>query len=414
VWPWYNLTIESTSWSIACNEVRGPDMAESSSRRGLLTALGVLMIVAGLVVAVVMWTLGGNRRTDAVEGFARAPVGCDTTLDFVETGEYFVFIESAGQLDEIRGDCDIEGPYDVGSSTPDVEITIVDPDGAPVDLDRAVTMLDYDAGGFVGSAAFTIDIAQTDDHVVRVESPDDEVFVVAIGRDPDDGVAALRLGAIALGLVGLLVGAGLIVLGARSARAKVQAPQWAPGPGAPPAPFAPGQVPQGPPVYGQQAGPPQYAPSPGQYGQPPQPGQYGQAPPFGAPQYGQAPQPSPPQYGQPSPPASPPQAAAPQFGQPAAPSDQGGAPQYVQPAPPPPPPSPAPQAPAGQPSIPGQPGWGSEAPTPAAPMVPPHPADSAQPIDWAPQRPAEDARQRPEPDPDPARTEERPPPPPPS
>ena len=354
-------------------------MAQSSSRRGLLTALGVLMIVVGLVAAVVMWTLGGNPATDAVEGFARAPVGCDTTLDFVETGEYFVFIESAGQLDEIRGDCDIEGRYDVGSGTPDVEITIVDPDGAPVDLDRAVTTLDYDEGGFVGSAAFTIDIAETDDHVVRVESADDEVFVVAIGRDPADGVAALRLGAVALGLVGLLVGAGLIVIGARGARAKVQAPQWAPGPGAPPAPFAPGQVPQGPPVYGQQAGPPQYAPSPGQYGQPPQPpqpGQYGQAPPFAAPQYGQAPQP-PPQYGQ---------------------------------QPPPPPP----QAPAGQPSIPGQPGWGSEAPTPAAPAAPPHPADGAQPMDWAPQRPAEDPRRRREPDPDPSRTEERPPPPPPS
>ncbi len=158
------------------------------------------MIVVGLVAAVVMWTVGGTRQTDAVEGFARAPVGCDTTLDFVETGEYFVFIESAGQLDEIRGDCDIEGRYDVGSGTPDVEITIVDPDGAPVDLDRAVTTLDYDEGGFVGSAAFTIDIAQTDDHVVRVESADDEVFVVAIGRDPADGVAALRLGAVALGL----------------------------------------------------------------------------------------------------------------------------------------------------------------------------------------------------------------------
>ncbi len=98
------------------------------------------------------------------------PVGCDTTLDFVETGEYFVFIESAGRLDGIRGDCDVEGAYDIGSATPDVDITIVDPDGQPVDLDRTVTDLEYSEAGFVGAAAFTIDIAETDDHVVRVES----------------------------------------------------------------------------------------------------------------------------------------------------------------------------------------------------------------------------------------------------
>ncbi len=48
-------------------------MAESSSRRGVLIGLGALVILAGLVAAVVLWSIGGDRRRDAVEGFARAP-----------------------------------------------------------------------------------------------------------------------------------------------------------------------------------------------------------------------------------------------------------------------------------------------------------------------------------------------------
>lgn len=349
-------------------------MAESSSRRGILIGLGALAIIAGLVAAVALWNIGGERRSDAVNGFARAPVGCDTTLDFVETGEYFVYVETAGQLDEIRGDCDVEGTYDVGSGTPDVVISIVDPNGEPVDLDRSLSDVDYDIDGFVGTAEFTIDIAETDDHVIRVESGDDDVFVVAIGRDPNDGVAVLRGGAAAVGILGLLLGIGLILLGARSSRARVAAPQWAP---APPSPgFAPGQAPQGPPVYGQQPGPPQYGQQPGppQYGQQPGPPGYGQQP--GPPQYGQTPQ-----YGQPPPPQAPAYGNAPQYGAAPGPYDQPTA--GAQPEPPPP------QPPAPQPQIPGQPTWGAAA-EPPPPAVPHNPAASAQPIDWAPQSAGED------------------------
>jgi hypothetical protein len=340
-------------------------MAEPSSRRGVLIGLGVLSIVAGLVAAVAMWNIGGGRRRDAVEGFARAPVGCDTTLDFVETGEYFVFIERAGRLDGIRGDCDVEGAYDVGSATPDVDITIVDPDGAPVDLDRTVTDLDYSEAGFVGAAAFTIEITQTNDHVVRVESPDNEAFVIAVGRDPSDGVAVLRGGALALGILGLLLGGGLILLGARRSNATVAAPQWAPGAFAPPPPFTPGQGPQGPPVYGQQSGPPQFV-------QPQPPGR-------------------PPQYGQPQPPQPP------QYGQPQAPHAYGR-PQQAQP----PPPRPAgPASVPGQPSLPGQPGWGPASPPSPPPPNAQHPAAGDPPIEWAPQG-SENTEDRPPPPPAPS------------
>ena len=64
------------------------------------------------------------------------------TLDFVETGEYYVYVETASTLDEIRGDCDLQGTYDLGSISPQVDVTIIDPDGSGVDVDDTVADAD--------------------------------------------------------------------------------------------------------------------------------------------------------------------------------------------------------------------------------------------------------------------------------
>lgn len=340
-------------------------MSGSSSRRGIWIALGAIFIVGGLVAAVLMWTGASQRQTSAIENFARAPIGCDTTLDFVETGEYLLFVETTGDLDGIRGDCNVEGAYDSAEEpVPDVDITIVDPDENLVDLDRSFGDISYDAAGFVGTAQFSIEIEETNDHVLRAESDADDVFVIAVGRDPSDGVAALRAGALAAGIIGLLVGLGFVFLGTRKPATAAPPTAWAPG--APPQPgtFVPGGVaPQGPPVYGQPGGPPQY----GQ--QPPTPQQPAQ--------YGQPAQAQPAQYGQPTP------------AQPATP--QYGAPQYGQQPPPqqPPPQPPQYQQPAApQPNIPGQPNLPGQ---PSFPQAPIDPAGSAQPIEWAPQTAAEQA-----------------------
>lgn len=371
-------------------------MAQSSSRRGLLIGLGSLLAIGGLVAAFALWNLGAERQASAVEGFARAPVGCDTTLDFVETGEYLVFIETSGQLDGVRGDCDLEGSYDVSGATPEVIITVVDPAGDSIGVDRSFETVEYDESGFVGSAAFTLDISETDDHVMRVESNEGGSFVVAIGRDPSDGVPALRGGAAAAGILGLLVGLVFISLGARRSKQTVAAGPWTPGaPNAGPAQFTPvGHPPQGPPVYGQQAGPPQYGGP--QYGQ--QQPAYGQAPQYGQqpPAPGGQPPPQPPnpqqfpQQQQPAPQYSQPQVPGqPQYSQPQAPVQPAipGQPAFpVQPG--------APAQPA-PPSIPGQPPFSGQPPAPSGWATPDQPggpqasanlAGSAQPIDWSPQR----------------------------
>jgi hypothetical protein len=58
-------------------------MSGSSSRRRLWIALGAICIVGGLVAAALLWNGASQRRSTAIENFARAPIGCDTTLDFI-------------------------------------------------------------------------------------------------------------------------------------------------------------------------------------------------------------------------------------------------------------------------------------------------------------------------------------------
>jgi hypothetical protein len=279
-------------------------MSDKPTRRRLLVGLGITLIVAGLVAPVILWNVAGQRRTNAIEGLARAPVGCDTTLDFVEAGTYIVFLEQSGTIDQVRGDCDVDGTFE-GSSSADPDVQILDPDGDEVDLTRADGDVSYDDAGFEGTSIFTVDIDQADDHVIRVESSDDDTYAVAVGRDPNAGVNALIAGAVAAALVGLVGGLALVLLGARRKKvAPVGTGGWnnAAAPSGPTYYGQPGQVPQGPPVYGQPGPvgppqfpaqyPPQYSPqAPGQY--PPQaPAQY---PPQAPAQY---PQQAPNQYPQ--------------------------------------------------------------------------------------------------------------------
>ena len=54
----------------------------------------------------------GERRSDNVAAFARAPVGCDTTLDFEATGTFVLYIETSGEFDQLAGECDADRRYD--------------------------------------------------------------------------------------------------------------------------------------------------------------------------------------------------------------------------------------------------------------------------------------------------------------
>ena len=232
-------------------------MPDRAGRRGWMLVVGTLVLVGLVGAAVVMWIAAGNRRADNVAGFARAPVGCDTTLDFESTGTFVLYIETSGELDELAGACEAERQYDRDADDiPQVELTLRDPDGAEVELAETQDV-SYDVDGFVGVSVHEVAIDASGDHVLTVAPTGGDAFAIAVGRTPDQGVTLLRWGAVAAAIAGLVVGGLLLVLGSRRPTAATAPPApWTPDGGGWPA--SPPGFPIPPPTTGATgpAGPP--------------------------------------------------------------------------------------------------------------------------------------------------------------
>jgi hypothetical protein len=191
-------------------------MAERTGRRGWMVAVGSVLLVVLLVAAAALWIAAGDRRADNVAAFARAPVGCDTTLDFESTGTFVLYVETSGELDDdLAGACDAQQRYDRDpDDIPQVELTLRDADGDEIEL-RDTGEVGYDVDGFVGSAVHEVQIATPGDRVLTVAPSGGDAFAIAVGRTPDQGVAMLRWGAVAAAIGGLVLGGLFLVLGSR-------------------------------------------------------------------------------------------------------------------------------------------------------------------------------------------------------
>jgi hypothetical protein len=178
-----------------------------------LRTLGVLVAVLGLAAGVVLFVFSGREPERAVKGFARAPGGCRTTLNFDGTGTFTLFVETKGKVAELSGDCEgADQSYD-RDDEPDVDLTLIDDDDEEVDLDR-VSEPSYDTGGFVGTAVRTFEVDKAGTYRLRVDSPDSD-FAIAVGRDVNGSQGTLRLGALLAGIGGPLLGLLLWLLGRR-------------------------------------------------------------------------------------------------------------------------------------------------------------------------------------------------------
>jgi hypothetical protein len=197
-------------------------MAIKSKGRGTAAAFGLLLLFAGLVGGAVLYMLSVRRPADAVDGFARAPVGCTTTLRFTETGTFYVFEDLGPVIEVPDGGCE---PTADPAQT--FAFDMQGPDG-PV-VPRADASLSYDTDDYVGNSVARVEIDVAGEYEVVVVG-DDPAVVAAIGRDPDDGVDDLRQRAIAVAIIGVVLGGLLLLLAGR--RSKQAAAFLAPdGPG---------------------------------------------------------------------------------------------------------------------------------------------------------------------------------------
>jgi hypothetical protein len=230
--------------------------------------LGVAVAVVGLLGGGALLLVSGMTFASGAENLARAPLGCTTSLQFDETGEYFVFVETKGSIGELRGDCpgtDTDYEFDGDAGDVDVDVTLIDENDEEIDTDRDDSV-SYDTGDFVGESILTFEIEEAGDVEVTVSASDDEVMV-AIGKDPSAAAGPLGLAGIVVMALGVVLGVVLFLLGRR--KKGPAAPMSQTGYPQPPMGYPPTQMPptQMPPM----GYPPQQPPTgpPGFPGQPP-------------------------------------------------------------------------------------------------------------------------------------------------
>jgi hypothetical protein len=233
--------------------------AKGKRRKGMIV-IGLILFFGGLIAGAAIAYKGMSNYKDAVKSLARAPVGCTTTLVFDKPATFTIYAETKGTLGELGGDCEAtSGDYEhAGDKLPKLSLTLDDPNGEPVDLERGATAK-YDVDGYVGTAVRTVKIEEAGTYHLDVES-DESDFAVAIGKDPEGDNETLLLigGAVFLG--GFVLGLLLFLLGLR--RRKLEPaladirnpagplPGWPPGQytgTAPPTPSGP-PPPPAPPV----------------------------------------------------------------------------------------------------------------------------------------------------------------------
>ena len=185
-------------------------MPKGGHGRGVIAAIGLVVLFAGLVGGGVLWVLAEREPESAAESFARAVTGCTTTLTFGEPGEFYVFEELSGIVAPVDG-CQpstLAGrPFTFTvTTTTGVEVPRVADDSVSYDLDVGS-----------GTSVARITIPDPGEYRISVIGSDPAV-VAAIGGDPDDGVQQLRQGAIAAVAAGLVLGGFLLWLSARRSR----------------------------------------------------------------------------------------------------------------------------------------------------------------------------------------------------
>jgi hypothetical protein len=199
----------------------------------------LFLLFAGLVGGGVLYIVAQRRPAQTVEGFARAPVGCTTTLEFTEVGTFYVFEEVGAIVSAVSNGCQ---PVADPAAAFDVEFTgDLTPSSSTAD-----DSVSYDVDGFDGRSIRRVEITRPGQYTVEVVG-DDLTVVGALGRDPDDGVDDLRQTALILAVAGIALGLlMLFVSGRRSKRAAVIGPPDGPGWGTTHRPATAGWTPEGP------------------------------------------------------------------------------------------------------------------------------------------------------------------------
>jgi hypothetical protein len=198
-----------------------------SRGRGAAAAFGFILLFTGLIGGGVLLVLSLNRHDKAIENFARAGVGCTTSLEFSKSGTFYVYAETEGTFDPEEIGCEPQ-------ATPGQAFAIEFDGPAPVSP-RPDSSISYDTDDFTGTSKASFEITEPGTYELVVRGDSLETWA-AVGRDPSDKVDEMRRGAILVAAIGVVLGGLLLALaGRRSKRAATpsipEGPGWGPRPG---------------------------------------------------------------------------------------------------------------------------------------------------------------------------------------
>jgi hypothetical protein len=220
-------------------------MAGKSRGRGVTAAVGWLILCAGVIGAIALLIVGERRFENTVDTFARAQVGCATTLRFTDPGTFYVYEETGASpftSDSSGTAADLEACVPASQAGSEFSFTLTSGEG-PVRTvrDRSITYQQDDRSG-ASYASFEVGSPVTVDIVVT--GPDINT-VAAVGRNPVEARDEMRRLAVILGVAGVVLGALLLVLSGRKSRRAAattlpEGPGWSrPIPPAPPVTWPP-------------------------------------------------------------------------------------------------------------------------------------------------------------------------------
>lgn len=213
------------------------------ARRGLVWA-GVAAALAGVTIGGAALLTGAFVRASTIEGFARAPSGCTTELEFDEADTFTLFAETKGRVGEVAGDCSLRGDFEHRGDLPELTLTMVDAAGAAVTLGPE-NDYSYDSADFRGASYATVVITETGTYRLTVASTSDDV-VIAVGRDPERDSLVWVAAGMTIAVLGMAIGLVMVALGMRrrpQASPVPPPPAWGPAVPPPVAPPVSGTVP---------------------------------------------------------------------------------------------------------------------------------------------------------------------------
>ena len=206
-----------------------PDPPAKIKPGGAWYAIGIILIVIGVIGAIVIWVVGFKNLSDSVDNFARYEAPGARDLTFKSDGTFTIYYEGS----------------DDRSDVPDLDITFTDSGGNELPVERGdIPDISFSVNDHAGVAVAKVRIPEAGTYTIDVQSSDPGPFDVAVGRGVIAKLGVFILIGIAVGFVGVVLGViTLIVTGVKRGRRKREAAaalapaatsSWGAAPAAPP------------------------------------------------------------------------------------------------------------------------------------------------------------------------------------